>query len=296
MRALQRAKGHMTRWLQERYYTPGTIIQQRYRIVGALGSGSYGVTYRCEDVLNNNQIVVLKRVHPLRGGDERARLIYERECSAMSALQHPHMPALLDRFLYRRQHCLVMQYMEGRSIGELLFQQQMVWNEAQSLQLMLQLLELVEFMHGRDRVHRDISLSNVLLHEGDVQLIDFGLTWHRSEPSELVHTLDELVSGDEQEKIIRRSLHVSSDFYSMGHLLLYLLYSGYDEAAGARRQLPIAATEQIPLHTPGWESELVLHPDTRLLLRRLLQVDQPYTDVAEVRRALEHVVGAMRVH
>ncbi|WP_322925230.1 protein kinase domain-containing protein [Paenibacillus campi] len=62
----------------------------------------------------------------------------------------------------------------------------MVWNEAQSLQLMLQLLELVEFMHGRDRVHRHISLSNVLLHEGDVQLIDFGLTWHRSEPSELV--------------------------------------------------------------------------------------------------------------
>ncbi|MFD1887186.1 serine/threonine protein kinase [Paenibacillus wenxiniae] len=299
MRALQRARGHITRWLQERHYSEGTIVHGRYRIIGPLGSGSYGVTYRCEDRSDHNRPVVLKRVHPLRGGEERARLIYERECKTMRQLAHPHIPALLDQFLYRGQHCLVMQYMEGRSIGELLFERQAVFTEYEAIQLMLQLLELIEQMHNQHMVHRDISLSNVLLHDGQVQLIDFGLTWHQAEPRELVQQLDELVSGDEQEKIIRRSLSVSSDFYGMGHLLLYLLYSSYDESStdlNGQHAITDETTTRPSLsnHTnvaavsSGWESELKLHPDTRIMLRRMLQADQPYTDATEVRQALEH--------
>ncbi len=304
MRALQRARGHVTRWLQERHYIQGTILQHRYRISGALGSGSYGVTYRCEDMSDNNRPVVLKRVHPLRGGEERARLIYERECQTMRELKHPQIPALLDQFLYRGQHCLVMQYMEGRSIGELLFEQQAVFTEYESIQLMLKLLELIELMHGKNMVHRDISLSNVLLHQGQVQLIDFGLTWHQHEPRELVQQLDELVSGDEQEKLIRRSLSVSSDFYGMGHLLLYLLYSSYDEASSEPSQQPeiaqrathnsIPKSTNEPALAPGWERELKLHPNTRIMLRRMLQADAPYTDAAEVRQALEHISNSIQ--
>lgn len=305
MRALQRAKGHVTRWLQERHYTEGTVIHGRYRISGVLGSGSYGVAYACEDRSDNNRPVVLKRVHPLRGGEQRARLIYERECKTMRELNHPQIPALLDQFQHRGQPCLVMQYMEGHSIGELLFEQEATFTELQSIQLMLELLELIELMHSKGMVHRDISLSNVLLHEGQVQLIDFGLTWHQSEPREVVQQLDELVSGDEQEKIIRRSLSVSSDFYGMGHLLLYLLYSSYDESKARLNQphgsafnskpqpLSISGHTDEPTCAPGWESELKLHPATRSMLRRMLQADQPYTDTAEVRQALEYIAHSI---
>ncbi len=296
-RALQRIKGHCTRWLQERHYMPGTIIKGRYRVIHLLGSGSYGVTYRCRDLNEQDQLVVIKRIHPLRGGAERARLIYERECKAMRALNHPNIPAWRDQFLYQGQPCLVMSYMEGRSLGELLFERDMVFSEAASIRLMLQLVELMELIHAQNMVHRDISLSNVLLHQGQVQLIDFGLTWHRNEPKELVRQLDELVSGDEQEKHIRRSLNVNSDFYGMGHLLLYLLYSSFDEEQASNRQSSHVSqpgeqqSEQQAIR--GWENELELHPATHAMLRRMLQTDRPYTHVAEVRSALENIAAQL---
>lgn len=289
--------GHLSRWWQERHFTPGTVIHGRYEVEGRLGTGSYGVTYRCRDRSAHGEVVVLKTIQPLRGGDPRAQLIYDRELRAMQALDHPHMPRLLDHFVYHKQRCLVMSFMNGYNIGELLFEQQHSFTEKQSLQFMLELCELVQLMHQRQMVHRDISLSNVLWDEGRIQLIDFGLTWHQDEPPALVHQLDELVSGDEQEKIIRRSLHVRSDFYGMGHLLLYLLYSSFDDQ---RRVSPSQEQEAVmddgkgksdPLSSDAsWEDELDIHPHTRQLIRRLLQVDTPYDVLDEVQRDMQQVL------
>lgn len=273
--------GHIQRWLQERHFRPGQLIRNRYRIVGLLGTGSYGVTYRCDDLVTG-AICVLKRVHPLRGGQRRAELIYDRELQAMTRLQHARVPDLLESFTYQGQHCLTMEYMQGLNIGQLLFEEEQTFTEQESLRLIHQLLDIVEMMHKQGMIHRDISLSNVLLHEGRVQLIDFGLTWREEEPPALVQELDELVSGDEQEKRIRRRLDASSDFYGIGHLLLYLLYSTYDDPDDAE-----ADNEQ----ERSWEQELQLHPRTRQMLRRLLLIDSPYVHIAEIRSEIKDILA-----
>ncbi|WP_017811200.1 serine/threonine protein kinase [Paenibacillus shenyangensis] len=280
MRALQRIHGHIQRWLQERNFRPGQLIRERYRIIGLLGTGSYGVTYRCEDRVTG-QLCVLKRVHPLRGGRRRAELIYARELQAMTRLRHKRVPELLESFIYQGQRCLTMEYMQGLNIGQLLFEEEQRFTEREALQLIHQLLDIVEMMHNQGMIHRDISLSNVLLHEGHVQLIDFGLTWRVEEPPALVDELDELVSGDEQEKRIRRCLDVSSDFYGIGHLLLYLLYSTYSEGDAAGESQP---------QESSWEQELQLHPRTRQMLRRLLLIDPPYRQAAEIRHEIESIL------
>ncbi|WP_152663460.1 serine/threonine protein kinase [Paenibacillus wulumuqiensis] len=278
MRALQRMNGHIQRWLQERNFRPGQVIRERYRIIERLGTGSYGVAYRCDDRVTG-ELCVLKRVHPLRGGRQRAELIYDRELQAMSRLRHKQVPTLLDSFIYKGQRCLAMEYMQGMNIGQLLFEEERTFTEQESLQLMHQLLDIVQTMHHQGLIHRDISLSNVLWYDGTAHLIDFGLTWREEEPPELVHELDELVSGDEQEKKIRRSLDVSSDFYGIGHLLLYLLYSTYDDLDGQQER--------------SWEQELQIHPRTRRMLRRLLLIDPPYTDAAEIITELEAILAEL---
>ncbi|WP_458120897.1 serine/threonine protein kinase [Paenibacillus sp. Z6-24] len=278
MRALQRMNGHIQRWLQERNFRPGQIIRERYRIIGRLGTGSYGVTYRCDDLFTG-ELCVMKRVHPLRGGRQRAELIYDRELQAMTRLRHKQVPTLLDSFTYKGQRCLTMEYMQGLNIGQLLFEEECTFTERESLQLMHQLLDIVQTMHHQGLIHRDISLSNVLWNDGTVQLIDFGLTWREEEPPELIHELDELVNGDEQEKKIRRSLDASSDFYGIGHLLLYLLYSTYDD--------PNSQQER------SWEQELQMHPRTRQMLRRLLLIDPPYTNAAEIIAEIEAILAEL---
>ncbi len=270
--------GHIQRWLQERNFRPGQVIRERYRIIERLGTGSYGVAYRCDDRVTG-ELCVLKRVHPLRGGRQRAELIYDRELQAMSRLRHKQVPTLLDSFIYKGQRCLAMEYMQGMNIGQLLFEEERTFTEQESLQLMHQLLDIVQTMHHQGLIHRDISLSNVLWYDGTAHLIDFGLTWREEEPPELVHELDELVSGDEQEKKIRRSLDVSSDFYGIGHLLLYLLYSTYDDLDGQQER--------------SWEQELQIHPRTRRMLRRLLLIDPPYTDAAEIITELEAILAEL---
>lgn len=273
------------RWLQERHFATGQLIHKRYRIIDRLGTGSYGVTYLCEDLLTAH-ICVLKRVYPLRGGKARAQLIYERECKAMRAVHHQQIPALLDTFQYHNYDCLVMEYIEGYNLGQLLFEQGRTFTELQALQWIKSLVAIVASIHDQGWVHRDISLSNVIDHQHQVYVIDLGLMWQQAEGSAQVTLLDELVSGDQEEKRIRRALHVSSDFYGLGHILLFLLYSTED---GIGESLDSQGTQQ----ERSWEEELHLHPRTHQMIRRMLLVEheQPYTQIAEIAQEIDDIIA-----
>ncbi|WCT55676.1 protein kinase family protein [Paenibacillus kyungheensis] len=283
MKALQRIQGHIMRWIQERHFAEGQLIHERYKICRRLGKGSYGVTYLCEDI-QTAQTCVLKRVYPLRGGHVRAQLIYERECRAMSAIDHPSIPSLLDTFQYHHYHCLVMEYIEGHNVGEWIFEQGLTFTELQSLQWIKQLVEVVTVIHQQGWVHRDISLSNVIYHQHKVYLIDLGLMWQQGEGTADVALLDELVSGDQEEKRIRRALDVTSDFYGLGHLLLFLLYS-YEEEGNSHSSL----TDR---QERSWEEELQLHPRTHQMIRKMLLVapEQPYQHIDEIAQAIDRII------
>lgn len=284
MRALQRIQGHMMRWIQERHFTEGQLIHGRYRIRHRLGTGSYGVTYLCED-MQTSQTCVLKRVYPLRGGRSRAQLIYERECRAMRAIAHPRIPSLLDTFQYHQYDCLVMEYIEGHNLGEWIFEKGLAFTELQSLQWIKQLVEIVMVIHHQGWVHRDISLSNVIYHQNQVYLIDLGLMWQQGEGVAHVALLDELVSGDQEEKRIRRALDVSSDFYGLGHLLLFLLYSHEEE----QDQHSLLTDYQ----EHSWEEELQLHPLTHQMIRKMLLVEpeQPYQHIDKIVQDIELIMA-----
>jgi serine/threonine-protein kinase len=282
LKELQRIHGHVIRWWQERHFAVGQLIHERYRIIHRLGTGSYGVTYLCEDI-EAGQNCVLKRVYPLRGGHARAQLIYERECRAMRAMDHPQIPELLDTFEYHQYQCLVMDYIEGYNMGQWIFEKGLTFTELQALQWMKSLVQIVTSIHDQGWIHRDISLSNVIYNQDQVYLIDLGLMWQQGESTATVAILDELVSGDQEEKKIRRALHVTSDFYGLGHVLLFLLYSAEEEEEA----------DSLSSHRQehSWEEELHLHPRTHQMLRRMLLVDSehPYAHIDEIAQELDRI-------
>lgn len=253
-------------WL-EPWFLPGRVIRQRYMLEHGLGTGSYGVTYRCKD-LQRGELCVLKRLAPIRGNRARKARLYEREVQVLKQLQNDAIPRWIESFTYRGQLCFTMQFMEGESLEALVFDKEQTFSEVDAIRIIRQLLLILIDVHRQGIVHRDISMANVLLHQGNVQLIDWGLAGFISDPLDFIE--DEVMGSEEAIiKKLRRRLHPESDLYSLGHLLLFLLYSAY----------PLPADEA---DERSWEHELDLNDGTKKLLRRLLNAEQPYPDAKSV--------------
>lgn len=103
-----------------------------------------------------------------------------------------------------------MQLIEGENIEELLFFQKQPFTELMALQLLSQLLGIVEYLHDRFIFHSDIRTPNIIINDGSLCLIDFGLA-------------KQLTPEETEEIKIRKQ----DDFFDLGETLLFLLYSQY---------------------------------------------------------------------
>ncbi|NOU92117.1 protein kinase [Paenibacillus sp. LMG 31456] len=281
-RSMNKKMNEAIRLWDDLWFREGSIITGRYRIERKLGMGSYGVAYLCLDVRSGKRCV-MKRVTPIRGGTERAQFIYAKETGMLELLHHPSIPALYSKFRYRNHLCFTMEYMDGKSLDTLLFQEQYPFTERASLLLIRKLLPIVAYMHSIGILHRDISIANVVVEGEHVKLIDLGLARELAGAESAVEDALDIEADDPSEKILRRNIHVTSDYYAIGHLLLFLLYSTYNPK------------ERAPSGTdPGWELELTLHPDTKKLLRRLLLTEQPYVDVRDIIIDVNRILLALK--
>ncbi|ASS73740.1 hypothetical protein CIG75_01295 [Tumebacillus algifaecis] len=256
-------------WLIDRPYRAGTLLAQRYQILKVLGMGSYGITYLCHDRVKSGDCV-LKQVRPSKLGSNKGRPVYDYEISVLQALDHPQIPKLLDRFTSDGQLFFAMEYKAGRNWEDLIFDEGYTITEPDALSVILDLLDIVEYLHANQLVHRDIRIPNVILQDGQLHLIDFGLARYLGDPATYI---EENLDAYLPEKQIKREVAFKSDYWGLGHFLLFLLYSTFTP--------PEQETEAVT-----WEEELDLHPATQKLIRRLLQLDPPYDNTAELRADL----------
>jgi serine/threonine protein kinase, bacterial len=240
--------------LFERPYRKGKVIRRRYQIVAELGMGSYGIAYMANDLQTGRKVVV-KQCRKTRG--KESELSFQREADILMRLKHPQIPALYDMFLENGTPHLVMDYVEGETVEALIFEKGKTYTEREAFQLLRDVLAVVEYIHANHIVHRDLRIPNILLRDGTVFVIDFGLARFFGESVPHIETYV-------PEKKLRRDIHPKSDFYALGHFTLFLLYSSYE---------PKTEEEK------SWEEELSISEDARFILRKMLQIDQPYDDI-----------------
>ena len=157
----------------------GTVLRGRYRILHPLGEGGFGVTYKAVDQDTFDSPCVVKRLRPLSTDPytlATARKLFEREAKVLNQLNHfDQVPRLLAHFEQDQDFYLVQEFVAGHDLSQELIPGKPL-SEAEVLQLLRDILEILRHVHAHQIVHRDIKPANLMRREADgkLVLIDFG--------------------------------------------------------------------------------------------------------------------------
>jgi eukaryotic-like serine/threonine-protein kinase len=149
----------------------GTLLADRYRVVRRLGAGGAATVLLCEDE-RLGRLVAVKRLHT-GSPDEMARRLH-REARLGASLNHPNLVSVFDTETYDEGVLIVMEYVEGETLGDALRRGPMPLKRA--LEVVGALASALDHAHAHGVVHRDVKPGNVLLRQdGVVKLADLGI-------------------------------------------------------------------------------------------------------------------------
>ncbi|MEP7286086.1 MAG: AAA family ATPase [Chloroflexota bacterium] len=210
--------------------SPLPLIGRRYRLIEQIGQGGMGVVYRADDLLTG-LTVALKRVttraqdlifgsHPSDTND--ARLALAQEFQTLASLRHPNIISVLDYgFDDEHQPYFTMTLLEYHL-------QFLTAGAKQPLQtqidLLVQMLEALAYLHRRGILHRDLKPGNVLVMQGQVKVLDFGLAVIHTDTTNMdmpVGTLAYMAP----EVLLDARPSPASDLYAVG-MMAYELLAG----------------------------------------------------------------------
>jgi len=144
-----------------------------YCIVGVIGHGGFGAVYLAEDAQHPGRRIALKETF---NPDQIQS--YQAEFAVLAQLQHPNLPRYYNVFEADGNGYLVMEYVPGQSLEEVLNKQGGPLLETQVMGYLLQICDALACLHSHNPpiIHRDIKPANVrLTPEGLIKLVDFGL-------------------------------------------------------------------------------------------------------------------------
>lgn len=154
----------------------GQVLHNRYRIVRLIGQGGFGAVYRAWDTALNLPVAVKENLDT----SEEAQRQFEREAKVMAGLRHANLPRVTDHFLIPGQgQYLVMDYVEGKNLGQMLEEQSRPFQENEILPWIEQVCDALEYLHGLTPpiIHRDIKPQNIIITpDGRAMLVDFGIS------------------------------------------------------------------------------------------------------------------------
>src|SRR5512138_2824934 len=141
-------------------FAPGTMLAERFRIVGLLGRGGMGEVYRADD-LKLGQAVALKFLPRELSSDPVRRERFFAEVRITRQLAHPNICRVYDIAEFDGQHFLSMEYIDGEDLASLLRRIGRLPNE-KALDIARQLLAGLAAAHERGVLHRDLKPSNIM--------------------------------------------------------------------------------------------------------------------------------------
>ncbi len=204
-------------------FAAGTVLVERYRIIGLLGRGGMGEVYRADD-LKLGQPVALKFLPRAFAADAARRERFFAEVRLSRQVSHPNVCRVYDVGEIEGQHYLSMEYVDGEDLASLLRRIGRLPQD-KALELSRQLCAGLAAAHDKKVLHRDLKPANVMIDgRGRVRITDFGLAVV-TEDGATEGVLAGTPAYMAPEQLAGKGASIRSDVYSLG-LVLYELFTG----------------------------------------------------------------------
>lgn len=211
-------------------------LANRYQVLEPVAEGWSSTIYSCrwQRLDGSNVPVMLKQLKRHIIGQEphisRPHLIEAmiREALALSSCNHPSVPDFVELLWVNGDPCIIMQTLPGKPLSHIVkVQGSLNWNTVK--QIALHLLDILAYIHSIGWLHCDINPGNILLHQKEVYLLDFGAVQRLGIPPYWEWPLgrhrymapEHLLGRDENPRYAR--LGPASDLHQLACLLVYLL-------------------------------------------------------------------------
>jgi serine/threonine protein kinase len=223
----------------------------RYAIVDRLGTGAMAEVFKARDETLRRDVAV-KIIRMLDGSDREYRDLLANEARALSRVNHPHVAAIYDFFTESERDVIVMEYVPGRTLKDVLATGPLPIAEV--IRLGRQILTGLSAAHEAHVVHRDIKPANIkVTPAGGLKILDFGVARMLPVHPDLEETTyaatDTFLTGTipymAPEQLLNLGADERSDMFSVGAVL-------YEMATG-RRAFPQRQTAQV--------MDAILHAD-----------------------------------
>ena len=281
----------------------GGLISDRYELLDRLGSGGMSTVYGATDrVLERTVAVKILAEH--LSDDEKFVARFRREALAVARLIHPNIVQVYDTGVDSDRHYIVMEYVEGRSVAQLLQSRGRLGSEVAS-QIGIQACAGLEYAHRQGIIHRDVKPGNLMviggpagkpegkgLHdpptdEMTVKLTDFGiaraaeqtrLTQVGSVVGTAAYLAPEQARGDEATP--------AADVYALGVVIYQMLTARLPWEGSSLAELAIRRESESPLPPTSYDSSVPETLSTAVLRALEGDVAHRYSSAKELSAAL----------
>ncbi len=201
-------------------FAPGTMLDNRYRVLGLLGRGGMGEVYRADD-LRLGQQVALKFLPEALAVDARRLAQFHNEVRTARQVSHPNVCRVYDIGEINGLLFLTMEYVDGEDLAILLRRIGRL-PEERAIEIARQICAGLAAAHERGILHRDLKPANIMLDgAGKVRIMDFSLA--------AIGHVEDVRAGTPAymapEQLSGLEVTVRSDIYALG-LVLYEVFTG----------------------------------------------------------------------
>ncbi|MFT7624813.1 MAG: serine/threonine protein kinase [Myxococcota bacterium] len=278
--------------MTDQLLTPGQIVLGRYKVEAQLAAGGMGAVFIGRHQYLDNRVALKVLLSTGASREDLARFL--REAKLMARVRHPNVVSVTDfGILESGWPCLVMEYVPGRELKELLVDGAMAWRDA--VHICKQIIRGLEGVHSSGVLHRDLKPANVVVIEDEppiARLIDFGIA-RPTEGSDLTAT--GVVVGTPRymapEQLVGDDADPRTDLYSATLILFEAIAGGLPWTADPRSNLKRLRNPVLRVKAPSVMPQV----PTALadLMEQLLSIDpedRPGT-AAEVADRLETILA-----
>ena len=212
---------------------PTTGIEAAYTLGKPLGQGGMGIVYEAYDVkLKRN--VAIKMLRDEFKLDDAAKASFMQEATMVAELHHPSIVDIHNIVEDERGLYLIFERLEGRTLDVVLAEKKRL-PLSEIKDIMKHVCEALEYAHAHDVVHRDLKPSNVMLTDGGVKVLDFGISRHsvragKAATTQTVTGTPHYMAPEQEYGIVRKE----NDVFSLG-AVLYEMVTGVRPYEGAHQ-------------------------------------------------------------